>query len=58
MTDDSAIGNRMINARADAVATKSLFRSAFERRQGDCGYCHSDYHCRWDLAAPLFGEDD
>jgi putative SOS response-associated peptidase YedK len=32
-TDDPAIGNRMINARADGVAAKPSFRSAFKRRR-------------------------
>jgi putative SOS response-associated peptidase YedK len=31
--DDPAIGNRMINARADGIATKPSFRSAFKRRR-------------------------
>ncbi|MGE0759236.1 MAG: SOS response-associated peptidase [Pirellulaceae bacterium] len=31
--DDPAIGNRMINARADGVATKPSFRSAFKKRR-------------------------
>lgn len=30
---DAAIGNRLINARAETVATKPAFRSAFERRR-------------------------
>ena len=29
--DDPAIGNRMINARADGVASKPSFRSAFKK---------------------------
>src|SRR5262249_47085623 len=31
--DDPAIGNRLINARADTVATKPSFRSAFRKRR-------------------------
>jgi putative SOS response-associated peptidase YedK len=31
--DDPKIGNRMINARADGVATKPSFRSAFKQRR-------------------------
>lgn len=31
--DDPAIGNRMINARADTVATKPSFRTAFKKRR-------------------------
>ncbi|HUG93913.1 MAG TPA: SOS response-associated peptidase [Planctomycetaceae bacterium] len=31
--DDPKIGDRMINARADSVATKPAFRSAFKRRR-------------------------
>lgn len=31
--DDPAVGNRMINARADGVADKPSFRSAFEKRR-------------------------
>jgi len=31
--DDPAIGNRMINARADGVADKPSFRSAFKKRR-------------------------
>jgi putative SOS response-associated peptidase YedK len=31
--DDPAIGNRLINARADTAATKPAFRSAFRRRR-------------------------
>src|SRR5687767_3572733 len=31
--DNPAIGNRMINARADGVATKPSFRSAFKRQR-------------------------
>jgi len=31
--DDVKIGNRMINARADGVATKPSFRAAFKRRR-------------------------
>jgi putative SOS response-associated peptidase YedK len=31
--DDPAIGNRMINARAETVAQKPSFRSAFDRRR-------------------------
>jgi putative SOS response-associated peptidase YedK len=30
---DASIGNRLINARADSVATKPSFRSAFKRRR-------------------------
>jgi putative SOS response-associated peptidase YedK len=31
--DDPSIGNRMINARSESVATKPAFRRAFERRR-------------------------
>jgi putative SOS response-associated peptidase YedK len=31
--DDPAIGNRMINARADSVAEKASFKEAFQRRR-------------------------
>jgi putative SOS response-associated peptidase YedK len=31
--DDPAIGNRLINARADTVASKPSFRSAFKHRR-------------------------
>lgn len=31
--DDPAIGNRMINARGESVATKPAFRQAFQRRR-------------------------
>ena len=30
-TDDPKIGNRLINARADTVADKASFRSAFKK---------------------------